>query len=58
MPAAPCLWGEGVGRGFAVVLESSGRLDVTKVGPMIEAVHERLAGVIVERLPWSDFIAR
>lgn len=46
------------GRGFGVVLGSGGRFDLTKVGPMIEAVHERLAGVIVERLPWSDFIAR
>lgn len=25
---------------------------------MIEAVHERLAGVVIERLPWADFIAR
>lgn len=46
------------GRGFGVVLGSGGRFDVTKIGPMIEAVHERLAGVIVERLPWSDFITR
>ncbi|MGV3511915.1 MAG: DNA adenine methylase [Novosphingobium sp.] len=46
------------GRGFGVVLGAGGRFDISKVGPMIEAVHERLAGVIVERLPWSDFIAR
>jgi DNA adenine methylase len=25
---------------------------------MIEAVHERLAGVVIERLDWSAFIAR
>lgn len=46
------------GRGFGVVLGSGGRFDISKVGPMIEAVHERLAGVIIERLPWSDFITR
>ena len=45
-------------RSFGVVTASGARFDVGKVGPMIEAVHERLAGVIVERLPWSDFIAR
>ncbi|KAG5717329.1 hypothetical protein E4T56_gene9309 [Termitomyces sp. T112] len=25
---------------------------------MVEAVHERLSGVVVERLPWAEFIAR
>lgn len=46
------------GRGFGVVLGSGARFDVTKIAPMIEAVHERLAGVIIERLPWQEFIAR
>ncbi|MFN3425747.1 MAG: DNA adenine methylase [Novosphingobium meiothermophilum] len=46
------------GRGFGVVLGSSARFDVTKIAPMIEAVHERLAGVIIERLPWREFIDR
>lgn len=46
------------GRGFGVVLASGGRFDISKVGPLIEAVHERLASVIIERLPWADFIAR
>ncbi|MES2302917.1 MAG: DNA adenine methylase [Pseudomonadota bacterium] len=46
------------GRGFGVVLGSGARFDVSKAAPMIEAVHERLVGVIVERLPWSAFIAR
>ena len=45
-------------RTFGVVTASGARFDVSKVAPMIEAVHERLAGVIVERLPWSAFIAR
>lgn len=46
------------GRHFGVVTGAGARFDVSKVAPMIEAVHERLAGVIVERLPWSAFIAR
>ncbi|MFC0683179.1 DNA adenine methylase [Novosphingobium clariflavum] len=46
------------GRGFGVDPSTSARFDVTKLAPMIEAVHERLAGVVIERLPWADFIAR
>lgn len=50
--------GKVAGRNFGVVPSGPARFDVTKVGPLIEAVHERLAGVVIERLPWSDFIAR
>lgn len=50
--------GKVAGRAFGVAVDRPGRFDVTKVGPMIEAVHERLAGVIIERLPWDDFIVR
>ncbi|KQM21959.1 DNA adenine methylase [Novosphingobium sp. Leaf2] len=46
------------GKNFGVVVETPARFDVTKLGPMIEAVHERLAGVVIERLPWGDFIQR
>ncbi|NOW46167.1 DNA adenine methylase [Novosphingobium sp. SG751A] len=46
------------GRGFGVSLDRPARFDVTKLGPMIEAAHERLAGVVIERLPWADFVAR
>lgn len=46
------------GKTFGVSVETPSRFDVTKLGPMIEAVHERLAGVTVERLPWADFITR
>lgn len=45
-------------RTFGVSTEGPARFDVTKLGPMIEAVHERLSGVVIERLPWSDFIRR
>lgn len=45
-------------RTFGVSPGLPGRFDLTKVGPMIEAVHERLAGVVIERMPWSAFIDR
>jgi DNA adenine methylase len=31
---------------------------VAKVGPLLEAAHERLSSVVIERLPWSDFLTR
>lgn len=46
------------GRNFGVSPTTPARFDVTKIGPMLEAVHERLAGVVIERLHWSDFIGR
>ncbi|WP_137681515.1 DNA adenine methylase [Aurantiacibacter suaedae] len=46
------------GRHFGVDAASAGRFDVGKLAPMIEAVHERLAGVVIERLPWAQFIER
>ena len=50
--------GKVAGRAFGVSAGDPARFDVTKLGPMIEAVHERLAGVTIERLDWSAFIAR
>ena len=29
-----------------------------KLGPVLEALHERLAGVWIECLPWAAFLAR
>jgi hypothetical protein len=34
------------------------RFDVTRLGPILEDIHERMAGVIIECLPWREFIAR
>lgn len=34
------------------------RFDVAKLVPLLEAAHERLAGVTIERLPWDAFIER
>ncbi|NOW46724.1 DNA adenine methylase [Novosphingobium sp. SG751A] len=50
--------GKVAGRRFGISPASPARFDVSKLGPMVEAVHERLSGVVIERLPWADFIAR
>jgi len=34
------------------------RFDVTKLGVLLEDVHTRLAGVVIEQLDYKDFIAR
>jgi DNA adenine methylase len=46
------------GRVFGVSPTTPARFDITKLGPMLEAAHERLAPVTIERLPWADFITR
>lgn len=46
------------GRTYGVSVGRSGRFDVTKLEPMLADVHERLASVDIERLPFSEFIRR
>lgn len=46
------------GRNFGVSAGRPGRFDVTRLGLVLEELHERLAGVVVERLPWAAFVAR
>lgn len=46
------------GRNFGVDARSPGRFDVTKLEPMLADLHERLAGVVIEQLPYGDFIRR
>ena len=50
--------GKVTGRAFGVQPALGGRFNVTKLGPQLEDLHERLAGVTIERLPFADFIAR
>lgn len=50
--------GKVAGRSFGVSLTTPARFDVTKLEPMLADVHERLAGVVIERLPWATFIER
>lgn len=49
--------GKVAGRNFGVD-PMGGRFNVTKLAPMLEDLHERLAGVIIECLPWQDFMRR
>ena len=46
------------GRTFGVDPLSGGAFDVGKVAPLLEELHERLAGVTIERLPWAEFVRR
>lgn len=46
------------GRNFGVSPDRPGRFDVTKLTHMLDDVHTRLSGVIVECLPYAEFIRR
>ncbi|WP_291209047.1 DNA adenine methylase [Hyphomonas sp.] len=50
--------GKVAGRNFGMTPTGPGRFDVTKLGPLLEAVHERLAGVVIEHLPFDELIRR
>jgi len=50
--------GKVAGRSFGVDSNGPSRFDVMKLGPLLEEIHERLAGVVIECLPWSDFVER
>jgi DNA adenine methylase len=51
--------GKVAGRTFGVsVLAQPARFNMTKLLPLLEDVHERLAGVLIECLPYADFIAQ
>lgn len=53
-----CFGGKVAGRNFGVTPANSARFDVTKLGPALEAIHERLAGVVIERLPYAELLPR
>ena len=46
------------GRNFGVSRHRPGRMDVTRLQAELEALHERMASVTIERLPWRSFIDR
>ncbi|MBI1407285.1 MAG: DNA adenine methylase [Caulobacter sp.] len=50
--------GKVTGRNFGVSHHRPGRMDVTRLARQLEDLHERLAGVIVERLHYAAFLAR
>ncbi|WP_298283143.1 DNA adenine methylase [Acidocella sp.] len=48
--------GKVTGRNFGVSATSPARFDITKLGSILEDVHERLAGVTIECLPYNRLI--
>jgi DNA adenine methylase len=50
--------GKVAGRTFGVSPALPARFDVTKIVPMLEELHERLARVVIENLDWSEFLPR
>lgn len=46
------------GRHFGVSRDRPGRFDISKLGPMLEDLHSRLSGVVIECLPYAGFIER
>lgn len=46
------------GRNFGVDPKRPARFDVTKLGPLLEDLHTRLAGVTIESLPFDAFLRR
>jgi DNA adenine methylase len=50
--------GKVVGRNFGTATERPARFDITRLVPLLEDIHERLAGVVIECLPYGDFITR
>lgn len=46
------------GRNFGVAADRPGRFNLTTLEPMLEDLHSRLAGVVVECLDWPDFLDR
>lgn len=50
--------GKVMGRTFGIDTAGPARFDITKLASTLESVHERLAGVWIDCLPWQTFIDR
>jgi DNA adenine methylase len=50
--------GKVTGRSFGVDTTGPSRFNVMKIASQLEDVHDRLSGVLLENLDWSDFIDR
>ena len=49
--------GKVTGRSFGASATGGARFDITRLAAVLEDVHERLAGVVIERLPFAEIIA-
>ena len=43
---------------FGVSTDRSARFDITRLAPMLDDLHDRLSGVVIECLPFADVIRR
>ena len=50
--------GKVASRSFGIATDQPARFDITRLQPLLEAAHDRLAGVWIECLPWQEFIRR
>lgn len=50
--------GKVTGRSFGMDPRGASNFDLTKLAPLLESLHERIARVTIERLPWQRFIAQ
>lgn len=46
------------GQNFGVNREGPARFNLTRLAPVLEKVHERLSGVVIENLDWLELIDR
>ena len=46
------------GRTFGVTPTTAARFDVAKLAGTLEEIHERLSGVVIERLPYAELLRR
>jgi DNA adenine methylase len=45
-------------RNFGVDKDGGGRFNVTRLAPVLEDIHERMAGVVIEQLDWRELLRR
>jgi len=50
--------GKVVGRNFGISYGSASKFRLSQLEPMLQEVHERLEGVVIERLPYAGFLQR
>lgn len=50
--------GKVAGRTFGVDSRQGARFNVSRLEPMLADIHDRLAGVVIEQLPFDRFLAR
>ncbi len=50
--------GKVTGQNFGMSPGRPGRFNITTLEPMLQDVHERLSGVVIECLDWADFIKK